>query len=98
MTAAWKQAVRDALVELGWNQSRLATEVGAARSVISAVLGEGQTASDAVPAVCEVLATALGRAFPMPVLGVNAEIAEVIDQLSPEDRLLVLSHARRLLK
>jgi hypothetical protein len=98
MTPAWKQAVRAALADLGWNQSMLAKQAGVARSVVSAMLSEDQSSSDAVPLVCEALTNALGRPFAMPVLGVDDELAQVIDQLTPADREIILGHARRLLK
>lgn len=90
MTAAWKASVEAELTARGWTRSELAQRTGLHKTVITSVLSERQVSSDAVPIICE----ALG--IPMPVLGVDGEIAASLEKLTPEDKRTVLDLIRRL--
>lgn len=92
MTAAWKASVDAALEARGWTRTQLAIECGLHKTVISSMLSERQVASDAVALVSSVLGV------PMPVLGVDDEIAQTLAKLTSEDKRTVLDLIRRLTK
>lgn len=92
MTPAWKASVDAALVARDWTRTQLATACGVHKTVISAMLSERQVASDAVELVSNVLG------IPMPVLGVDDEIAMNLAKLTAEDKRTVLDLIRRLSK
>lgn len=92
MTEAWKASVIARLQERGMQRNDLALALGVSKSVITLMLGPGQTASSYVPAVSKVLD------LPMPTLGADNELLAVFGQLAVEDQETLLTIAKRMLK
>jgi hypothetical protein len=61
------------------------------RSIVTNLLKEGQNSSEYVPDACRVLGIG------MPVLGTDAEIADLVSRLKPEDRDAILVILKRML-
>ena len=102
MTAEWKALVvaaldrRDADASdpawYGRAKTELARRLGRSKSTITKMLQPEQTNSALVPQVCKILDV------PMPVLGTNSEIAELVSRLDDEDVPFALEFLRRLVK
>jgi transcriptional regulator with XRE-family HTH domain len=80
MTPKFKADVQRALDERGWTRQDLAEKLHVAKSGITNLLGPNQTSSALVPRVAELLG------IDMPILGTDAELADLISKLSPEAR------------
>lgn len=94
LTRDWQQAAERRMEELGISRIELARRMGLSeknRSIVTNMLKEGQNSSEYVPDACEVLGIG------MPVLGTDAEIADLVSRLAPDDRKAVLQLIQRLL-
>ena len=102
MTSTWKAMVNAELDRRDANPSdpawygrartELARRVGRGKSIISKLLQPEQTSSALVRPISAILGV------PLPVLGTNAEIAELVSQLDDKGLALTLELLRRLVK
>jgi transcriptional regulator with XRE-family HTH domain len=92
MTAEWKQLVVATLKARGMTKADLADTLGVSRGAITQMLGPTQPSSVLVPKVCK----ALG--IPAPVVTDDVEFAQIVQDLLPEQRRILLDLARQLLK
>lgn len=94
ITQRWIGAVREKLRDRGMSQNALAVEVNITSAGISYLLGGDQHSSDLVEPISRFLE------IDLPPLDATEpevqEIAEIIQSLAPEDRDLLMTHARRL--
>jgi ParB-like chromosome segregation protein Spo0J len=84
MTPAFKVDVQRRLDDLGWTRQELAKRLKTSKSSVTQMLGPTQTSSVLVPRVAQLLD------IPMPVLGTDAELAELIRRLPEEKRAALL--------
>lgn len=102
MTSMWKAMVNAELDRrdadrsdpawYGRSRTELARRVGRGKSIISKLLQPEQTSSALVRPISEILG------IPLPVLGTNAEIAELVSRLDDKGVALALELLRRLAK
>lgn len=102
MTADWKAAVvaelerRDKDPHLlewyGRARAELARQLGVDKSAVTKMLQPRQGSSEMVPRVSKILD------LPMPVLGTDQEIAELVAQLDEGGRRLAVELLRRIVK
>lgn len=102
MTSTWKAMVNAELdrrdadpADPAWYgraRTELARRVGRSKSIISKLLQPEQTSSALVRPISEILG------IPRPVLGTNAEIAELVSRLDDKGLALALELLRRLVK
>ena len=92
MTAAWKKLVVATLKAKGLTRADLAEAIGVSRGAITQMLSPSQPSSALVPAVCAYLG------IQAPIITDDDEFADILRDLRPEQRRVLLDVARQLRK